>query len=114
LENIRQSGALFIRKVAYVIDPNLHRILPVDDPGQIPPIGWPKEVKLSPVPDWEKKLAELKKRKQQELEQKQKKDATNNEKSTVNGEIGSNYDTEQEESSNDAFVEANEEKDVVL
>jgi hypothetical protein len=61
LDNIQRSGALFIRKVATAIDHNLFKLLPVDDPEEIPPISWPKEVKISPVPDWEKKLAEMKK-----------------------------------------------------
>jgi hypothetical protein len=61
LDNIRRSGALFIRKVATAIDPNLFKLLPVDDPEEIPPISWPKEVKISPAPGWEKTLAPMKK-----------------------------------------------------
>jgi hypothetical protein len=69
LNNIRESGALFVRKVAKVIDPNIYKILPVDDPTQIPPIEWPKEVQVSAVPNWEKMVAMYKRRgknKQQE------------------------------------------------
>jgi len=55
------SGALYIRKVAQSIDPNMYKILPVDLPHQIPPISWPSDIKISPVPDWEKKLAEYRK-----------------------------------------------------
>ena len=61
LDNIRRSGALFIRKVSQLIDSNIYRVLPVDHPDQIPQIGWPTEVKLSPVPmKWEKIIAEYK------------------------------------------------------
>lgn len=62
LNDIRLSGALYIRKVAQVIDPNMYNILPVELPDLIPPISWPKEVKISPLPDWEKKLAEYRKK----------------------------------------------------
>lgn len=62
LENIRQSGALFIRKVSSVIDPNLFRLLPVDKPEDIPLIGWPKEVKIDPVIDWKDKIEAFKKK----------------------------------------------------
>jgi hypothetical protein len=57
LSNIRESGALFVRKVASAIDPNMYKLLPVEDPVQIPPIEWPKEVQVSMVPNWEKMLA---------------------------------------------------------
>lgn len=60
LSNIKTSGALYIRKVSSVLDPNLFRLLPVEDPEAIPDISWPKEVKVSPVPDWEKTVAEMK------------------------------------------------------
>lgn len=59
LNNIRLSGALFIRKVAQIIDPNLYKILPVDEPGQIPHISWPSDVQISPVPDWSKRLEQM-------------------------------------------------------
>ncbi|VEU43371.1 unnamed protein product [Pseudo-nitzschia multistriata] len=59
LNNIRVSGALYVRKVARAIDPNMYTILPVDRPDQIPPISWPAEVEIGPVPDWEKTKAEL-------------------------------------------------------
>lgn len=61
LANIRLSGALYVRKVATSIDPNIFALLPADRPEDIPLIGWPKELKVSPVPDWEKKLAAMKK-----------------------------------------------------
>ncbi len=60
LLNIRESGALFVRKVATAIDHNLFEILPVDRPEDIPPIGWPREVDLSPKPNWQKKMAAMK------------------------------------------------------
>ena len=59
---IRESGSLYIRKVATSIDHNLFKILPVDEPEEIPSISWPQEVKISPVPDWGKKLAEFRRR----------------------------------------------------
>lgn len=74
LANIRQYGALFIRKVATEIDPNLFSLLPVDAPGDIPLIGWPKEVKITPLPDWEKKLAIMKEKYLLEREQHEQND----------------------------------------
>ena len=79
LAAIRDSGALFIRKVATAIDPNLFRMLPVPLPEEIPRISWPNEVKIIDKPDWPKKLAELKqkyqekKKKEQEAVQEKKK-----------------------------------------
>jgi hypothetical protein len=72
LENIQRSGALYIRKVATAIDHNLFNILPVDDPEDIPPISWPKEAKISPVPDWEKTVWMMKKKAELAAEKKQK------------------------------------------
>jgi Core-2/I-Branching enzyme len=72
LDNIRTSGALFIRKVAQVIDDNIYRVLPVDDPHDIPRIGWPTEVKISPVPDWEKTVAEYKSKAEKERQANEK------------------------------------------
>jgi Core-2/I-Branching enzyme len=74
LESLHESGALYIRKVSQWMDPNLYKILPVEHADDIPPIGWPKnEIKLSPVPDWEKTIQQLKeqyykKKKKQEEE----------------------------------------------
>lgn len=59
LKNIRDSGSLFIRKVATVIDHNMYTLLPVDNPYQIPSISWPKDVQVIPAPDWERWLANL-------------------------------------------------------
>mmetsp|Transcript_4024 Transcript_4024/g.8668 ORF Transcript_4024/g.8668 Transcript_4024/m.8668 type:complete len:572 (-) Transcript_4024:2728-4443(-) len=61
LYNIRVSGALYIRKVARAIDPNMYTILPVDRPEQIPPISWPSDVKISSVPNWKNTVAKLRK-----------------------------------------------------
>ena len=61
LYNIRVSGALYIRKVARAIDPNMYTILPVDRPDQIPPISWPSDIEISPVPNWKKTVAKLRK-----------------------------------------------------
>jgi len=71
LNNIRLSGALFVRKVAQMIDPNIYRILPVEEPQQIPPISWPNDVQISPVPDWAKTIAQMQKQeKEKSLEKK--------------------------------------------
>lgn len=51
---IRESGALFIRKVTAKIDPNLAHLLPVDRKEQIPLISWPKELRLTHKPNWTK------------------------------------------------------------
>jgi hypothetical protein len=59
LANIRESGALFIRKVSEHVDPNLLHLLPVERSEDIPPIQWPEEVAISDKPDWEKRKAEL-------------------------------------------------------
>jgi hypothetical protein len=59
LANIRESGALFIRKVSGHVDPNLIHLLPVERSEDIPPIQWPEEVAMSEKPDWEKRKAEL-------------------------------------------------------
>ena len=99
LNNIRISGALFIRKVATMIDPNMYRILPVDDPEDIPPISWPKEVQLSPVPDWEKTVTEYKKLAQEKLD-KQKADQKKKEE-------GSSEDEEEEILDDDENQQAN-------
>jgi hypothetical protein len=40
----------------------MYHILPVDEPEQIPWIGWPKEVEVTDVPDWEATLAKYKTR----------------------------------------------------
>lgn len=73
LKKIRDSGALFIRKVAYAIDPNMYNLLPVDDPVEIPPIGWPDEVKISPVPDWEKTVLKYQKKAEEKKERERQK-----------------------------------------
>jgi hypothetical protein len=52
LASIKDSGALFIRKVAEEIDSNIFKILPVNDRDEIPHIEWPKEVKVSEKIDW--------------------------------------------------------------
>jgi hypothetical protein len=58
----------------------MYRILPVDDNDDIPPIAWPKEVQLSPVPDWPKTVAQLQKRR---ADEKKKKKAQNNEDAEI-------------------------------
>ena len=60
LADIKESGALFLRKASTRIDPNLYHLLPVDTPGQIPNIQWPEfGVKASQVPDWKAEQREL-------------------------------------------------------
>ncbi len=52
LGNIRDEGAIFIRKVAKDIDPNIFNLLPVTHPTEIPRIYWPREVKVTKKVDW--------------------------------------------------------------
>jgi len=53
LADIKESGALFIRKTSSVLDPNLYHLLPVDEWQEIPPIQWPSiGVQASAVPNW--------------------------------------------------------------
>lgn len=52
LANIRDSGAIFIRKVTKAIDSNLLRLLPVSSRDEIPKIQWPKEIEIIYKPDW--------------------------------------------------------------
>lgn len=56
LKQIKDSGALFVRKVSDRVDYNIVEMLPVDDSNCIPRIGWPKEVKIAPKTDWEEKI----------------------------------------------------------
>lgn len=56
LKDIKESGALFIRKVSDRIDHNLVTLLPVHDPKEIPSISWPKEVNMITKPDWKKTM----------------------------------------------------------
>ena len=53
LGQIRDTGALFARKVSALLDPNMVRLLPVDRTDQIPNIQWPREVSLTEKPEWE-------------------------------------------------------------
>merc|ERR1711981_525607 len=53
LAKIKQSGALFIRKVSKEIDQNLLNLLPVETQNQIPNISWPEEVNITDKPKWE-------------------------------------------------------------
>jgi len=77
LANIKVSGALFVRKVSVSVDPNLYRVLPVDDVAYIPDIGWADHVVLNVTdrPDWERIKADAIKRakKKQEKINKRKK-----------------------------------------
>jgi hypothetical protein len=54
LSNIKESGALFIRKVSVYVDRNIVDLLPVQDMNDLPSIQWPEELKISPSPNWEK------------------------------------------------------------
>jgi hypothetical protein len=62
LANIKDSGALFIRKLAKEIDPNLFDLLPVNSKDQIPYIQWPNEIKISEKINWDKLLEEVMKK----------------------------------------------------
>ena len=74
LRAIRSLGALYIRKVSQRIDSNLYNLLPVNHQDEIPPIGWPAEVQVSPVPNWEKTLAELRRQYEEKKKQEHKQD----------------------------------------
>ena len=56
LANIKETGALFIRKVAKEVDPNLFQIFPVERREDIPDIQWPEEVKINEKIDWKSLL----------------------------------------------------------
>mmetsp|Transcript_30574 Transcript_30574/g.98538 ORF Transcript_30574/g.98538 Transcript_30574/m.98538 type:complete len:376 (-) Transcript_30574:46-1173(-) len=47
LKEIRDFGALFVRKVSDDVDSTLFHVLPVDDHDDIPPIGWPPHNQLA-------------------------------------------------------------------
>jgi len=64
LGNIKDSGALFVRKVNRHIDPNLELLLPVGDRDDIPAIYWPNEVKVSKLIDWDRLIEEFQRRKE--------------------------------------------------
>jgi len=59
LANIKDTGALFVRKVSKGVDPNLINILPVTCSDELPYIQWPAEVKISEKMDWEPILAHM-------------------------------------------------------
>jgi hypothetical protein len=60
LADVRESGALFCRKVSHVVDENLYHVLPVNHHHDIPPIRWPRHgVAVSDVPDWDKERSRL-------------------------------------------------------
>lgn len=58
LANIKESGALFIRKVSVLVDRNIVDLLPVKNMDDLPSIQWPEELKISPLPNWEKKMSD--------------------------------------------------------
>lgn len=53
LADIRNSGALFMRKVNKEVDPNIFHLLPVNKREEIPNIGWPKQVQISSKMHWQ-------------------------------------------------------------
>jgi hypothetical protein len=60
LGHIRDSGALFARKVSALLDYNMVQLLPVHQLNEIPNIHWPVDVSVTNRPDWhiEKQLWE--------------------------------------------------------
>jgi hypothetical protein len=62
LRAIRESGALYIRKVSQFVEPNLYQVLPVSIREEIPDLYWPDEVQISVKVDWRKRIKELKRR----------------------------------------------------
>lgn len=72
LANVRDSGALFVRKLSKLVDHNMVRIFPVNQKEEIPDISWPRHVEISEKPDWEKTKARLiAKRMEEELRAKE-------------------------------------------
>jgi len=67
LANIKDTGALFIRKVNKMIDSNIFHILPVNSRDEIPYIQWPNEVRISKKMDWERLFAYMKYKEQNDL-----------------------------------------------
>ena len=53
LANIKDSGAIFARKVSKRVDPNIFNLLPVNWKEEIPSIQWPEEIKITPKVDWD-------------------------------------------------------------
>jgi Core-2/I-Branching enzyme len=58
LGDVRESGALFVRKVSALLDPNMVNLLPVDRVTDIPNIHWPfrygaGEISLTDAPNWQ-------------------------------------------------------------
>lgn len=70
LASIRDSGALFVRKVSEHVDPNLLHLLPVDRAEDIPPIQWPEEVSISPKPEWQETLRAVKAKVKQQQDER--------------------------------------------
>jgi hypothetical protein len=55
---IRQTGALYARKISVLVDDNMVRILPVRRREDIPNIHWPiNEISIIDKPDWSKERA---------------------------------------------------------
>jgi Core-2/I-Branching enzyme len=52
LGHIRDSGALFARKVSMILDRNVLELLPVHRIDDIPNIHWPFEISITTRPDW--------------------------------------------------------------
>jgi hypothetical protein len=59
LAHIRQSGALFVRKVTERIDPNMVSLLPVKHARDIPLIEWPPLLSLTEKPEWDEEYRTL-------------------------------------------------------
>jgi hypothetical protein len=72
LRAIRQSGALFCRKVSRFVEPNLQHLLPVQSKDEIPDIYWPEEVSVSVKMNWRKRIEELKEEYLREQEEEAK------------------------------------------
>jgi len=53
LANIKESGALFVRKVSVHVDRNIVDMLPVENIDELPSISWPNELQISESPDFE-------------------------------------------------------------
>ncbi|GKY97175.1 hypothetical protein MPSEU_000675900 [Mayamaea pseudoterrestris] len=59
LAGVRDSGALFLRKVSSLVDHNMVNLFPVKHSSLIPNISWPFHVELSGKPNWERIKAKM-------------------------------------------------------
>ncbi|KAI2508423.1 Core-2/I-Branching enzyme [Fragilaria crotonensis] len=74
LRSIRRTGALYIRKVSELVEPNLYQILPAARVEDIPSLFWPNEVKVSEKVDWIQRMEDVKRKILEEEAAKEKRE----------------------------------------